>query len=414
MPGRISLLFFALFVVMLGFAMTIPVLPSFVARLGIGPEISNASLAIHVGGLTSAYAATQLGAAPFWGRWSDRNGRKPLVVWGLSGFAVAQALFGLGASLTFLYAARLAGGVFSAALLVATSSYIADTTPPGSRGRMMALQGAAISLGFVAGPAMGGMLARSNWHFAAGTTHLAFDGFSVPFFAAAILALATLPAVLYFLPESRRTDADAVRDRSEPSAPWRAIGGQLGIFLVLLLGSQASLTLFEAVFALWGTRALGLGPGELGFVFAFCGAVMALGQVVLVRPSSGQSMPQRQVVIGFFLLGAGILMLPYASDLRLVLMAVTTLALGVALITPNLLALGADQSGDTTGAGMGLLNAAASAGQVIGPLAGGFLFAWNMPLAFRVAGAAALGMGAWSWWKLDDSSSGHAIEQSAV
>lgn len=125
-------------------------------------------------------------------------------------------------------------------------------------------------------------------------------------------------------------------------------------------------------------------------------------------------MPQRQVVIGFFLLGAGILMLPYASDLRLVLMAVTTLALGVALITPNLLALGADQSGDTTGAGMGLLNAAASAGQVIGPLAGGFLFAWNMPLAFRVAGAAALGMGAWSWWKLDDSSSGHAIEQSAV
>lgn len=392
MPRSLLLLFLALFLAMIGFGLTLPVLPAFVERLALGRAATPGRVALHVGALTSAYALTQLVLAPLWGGWSDRHGRKTLVVLGLVGVALSQVAFGLGSSLPLLYGARLVGGAFAAALVVAATAAVADAVPTGERGRAMAWLGTAVSLGFVAGPALGGLLARDAWHVTLTLGHLVFDGFSVPFFVAAGLTLAVVPLVVRYLPNSAPTAASARVARLP--VPWRPLARRLGGVLALALISMAALTLFEAVFALYADRELGFGLREIGVAFALCGLVMAVFQGGAVGWLSGRVRVRVQVALGFGLLGVGLFALPFLSRAPTVLAAVSVLALGVALVTPNLLTLAADRSGPQAGAGLGLLNAAVGLGQILGPLVGGLLFAWQADLPFRVAGLVALAVAA--------------------
>ena len=392
---RLLLLFFTLFVAMIGFGITLPVLPFFVERLALGEAASRETVALHVGALTSAYALTQLGLAPLWGWWSDRYGRKPLIVIGLGGFALTQAIFGLGTSLPLLYSARLVAGVFSAALLTAASAYVADTLPSTVRGRGMAWMGTALSLGFFVGPVLSGLLARRSWHLGDSPGHLVFDGFSIPFFAAAGLALVTLPFVAVWLPESLRTSGTSKTLR--PSVRWAALGLRLKDVLALVFFSQAALALFEAVFALYADQELLFGLKEIGYAFAICGLVMAVFQGGAVAFLTGRVRARRQVAAGFGMLGASLALLLWVRSVPAVLAVVGLLALGVALVTPNLLTLVANRSGFHAGAGLGLQNTFSSLGLIVGPLLGGVLFGWHVDLPFQAAAGAAffLAVGIW-------------------
>lgn len=406
MSKPLLLLFFTLFVAMIGFSITLPVLPFFIERLALGEEASHASLAFHVGALTSAYALTQLGLAPLWGLWSDRHGRKSVVLVGLSGFALAQGIFGLGTSLPLLYGARLVAGVFSAALLTAAAAYVGDTLPTKSRGRGMAWMGTALSLGFFVGPVLGGLLARREWHFGRAPGHLVFDGFSVPLFVAAGLALATLPIVFVWLPESLE------RSPQPGAAPspvrWSDLGLRLKDVLALVLFSQAALTLFEAVFALYADQVLHFSIEEIGYTFALCGLVMAVFQGGAVGFLSGRVGAQRQIATGFCMLGVGLGLLLWVRSVPMVLTVVALLAFGVALVSPNLLMVVANRSTGHTGAALGLTNTVSSLGQIVGPLLGGLLYGWQADLPFQVAavGAIAVAGGVWGYGR---TSSGGAV-----
>lgn len=381
-------LFSALFLAMIGFGLTLPVLPAFVERMALGPTPAPSRVAAHVGGLTSAYAVTQLALAPFWGWWSDRYGSRPLVVLGLVGIALAQAAFGLGTSLPLLYAARLAGGGFAAALVVSATATVARTVHAPGLGRALAWQGTALSLGFVAGPALGALMAEEDWHVVLPTGHLVFDGFSVPFFVSAGLALLALPLVLIGV-GARPARGEGSKGRSAPAEGWQHLARSLGPALGLVFVAQAALTSFEAVFALYADSVLGFGLREIGAAFALCGLVMAVFQGGLVGMVSGRIAVGRQLVFGFGLLGTGLLLLPILTSIGPVLVAVGVLALGVAVVTPNLLTLAAGRSGSRVGAGLGMVNASGGLGQVIGPLIGGLLFAGGAALPFWGAGVAA-------------------------
>lgn len=392
MPRYLLLLFVALFLAMIGFGLTLPVLPAFVERLALGRAATPGRVALHVGALTSAYALAQLVLAPLWGGWSDRHGRKTLVVLGLVGVALSHVAFGLGTSLPVLYGARLVGGAYAAALVVAATAAVADAVAEGERGRAMAWLGTAVSLGFVAGPALGGLLARDAWHVTLTRGHLVFDGFSVPFFVAAGLTLAVVPLVAVYLPGSE--PAAASERAARLPVQWRLLTRRLGRVLALALISMATLTLFEAVFALYADRKLGFGLREIGVAFALCGLVMAVFQGGAVGWLSGRVGVRVQIALGFGLLGVGLLALPFLSRVPTVLAAVSVLALGVALVTPNLLTLAADRSGLQAGTGLGLLNTAVGLGQILGPLVGSLLFAWQADLPFWVAGLVSLAVAA--------------------
>ena len=177
---NITILFFTLVVVMMGFGMVIPILPFYIEAFGAsGGEL---------GALMSTYAVMQFIFSPIWGGISDRYGRKPVLMVGVLGFAISQLFFGLSTQLWMLFAARIMAGVLSSATLPTALAYIGDSTGERERGGGMGLMGAAMGIGMVIGPGIAGLLAEG--------------ALSTPFFLAAGLSILALLLVWAFLPES--------------------------------------------------------------------------------------------------------------------------------------------------------------------------------------------------------------------
>ena len=165
MKKHLFVLLACLFVVMIGFGITLSVLPFYVERLAFEAGVAQQSIVLHVTLLTGVYALMQLIFAPLWGRLSDRIGRRPLILIGIAGYVVAQVTFGLSTLLWLLYAARIFGGILSSATLPVSAAYVVDTTTKEERSRGMVWLGTAASLGVVVGPALGSLLSRRDWHF---------------------------------------------------------------------------------------------------------------------------------------------------------------------------------------------------------------------------------------------------------
>jgi DHA1 family multidrug resistance protein-like MFS transporter len=375
------------FVVMIGVGITTPVLPFYVERLALAQGVSRQAVVMHVGLLTGVYALGQLIFAPVWGRLSDRTGRRPLVLIGIGGFVIAQILFGMATSLWLLYAARILGGMLSSATLPVSAAYVADLTTDQERGRGMAWLGTAVSLGFVVGPALGGVLSRTDLHFTARVGHLLIDGFSVPFFGAALLGLLTLGAALRWLPESLDTQVPRAR-REQGKTDWGRLARHLGPLLGLALFAQFGLALFEATFALYAQAKFNYALGQVGAVFVVCGLVMTLSQVGAVGLLAGRVRASVQVGAGFGLMGMSLAALVLARTTFSVFAVVGLLALGTALVSPNLATLISTRGGrGRVGASLGAQNAANSLGQATGPLLGSALLVWQVDAPYLVTGA---------------------------
>ena len=388
-----------LFVVMIGFGITLPVLPFYVERLALAEGATRQSVVLHVGLLTGVYALMQLIFAPLWGRWSDRIGRRPLILIGIAGYVIAQVLFGLATSLWLLYMARILGGILSSATLPVSAAYVADLTTEKERSRGMAWLGTAVSLGVVVGPALGGLLSRRDLHFDWSAGHLKVDSFSTPFFAAALLGLLTLFAALRWLRES--LPKASAQDTNEEMRPdWRTLIKSLSPLLALALASQFALTIFEGTFALYAQAKFNYGPVEVGAVFVVCGLVMTVFQAGAVGFLAGRISEIYQIGAGFGLMGTGIVLLATARTKFFVFAFVALLALGMAFIAPNLAALISKGGGEQqAGASLGIQNAANSLGQAGGPLLGGVLFIWQINAPYLFSGAVLLALALVVGWK---------------
>ena len=162
----IGVLFIILFLVMAGFGIVIPNIPYFIEALGGNSTV--------MGLFMASYSVMQFIFAPLWGRLSDRIGRRPVLLIGLGGYAITFFLFGFVSSLWMLFAIRILAGMISSATLPTAMAYIADITEEDERSKGMGMMGAAMGLGMILGPALGGLLGHQD--------------FSLPFFAAGGLA----------------------------------------------------------------------------------------------------------------------------------------------------------------------------------------------------------------------------------
>ncbi len=384
MKKQLSVLLACVFVVMIGFGITLPVLPFYVERLAVEDGASRQSTVLHVGLLTGVYPLVQLIFAPLWGRWSDRIGRRPLVLIGIAGYVIAQVLFGLATSLWLLYAARTIGGMLSSATLPVAAAYVADMTTEEERSRGMAWLGTAVSLGVVVGPALGGILSRRDFHFNPRFGHFMLDSFSIPFFAAGFLGLLALVAAIRWLSESLPSRSAA---NAELKGDWRTLVKSLSPLLTLALAGQLALTIFEGTFALYAQAMFNYGPIEVGAVFVVCGLVMTVFQAGAVGFLAGRVGEIYQIGAGFGLMGTGIALLPAARTTFFMFAFVALLSLGMAFITPNVAALISKRGGQQSGAALGVQNAVNSLGQAGGPLLGGALFVWQMNAPYVLSGA---------------------------
>ncbi len=380
---------FSIALAMSGVGIILPVVPSHIERLGLA-DASTAQVALHVSLLAAGYAFMQLLFAPLWGRLSDSLGRRPLLAIGLIGFAAGQATCGVVSSLWALYAVRLGTGLFSAAIIPAAFAFVADTTSDEDRTRGMAQLSAAAGIGFVIGPAIGGLLGGIDVQ----AIGLPVASFSLPFFAAAACAL----LALFTLRWLEEPVVPAVAER--PAAVgWRALARRIGLPLAVAMVGQVAIALFETTFALHARDHLGMGLVEVGLVFMVCGLTMLVVQIGAVAPLARRWGEARLASAALALMGLSLAMLAVARGTASVFTLVALYAIGMGLLTPAISALVSRRGGAHAGAALGLESGAKSLGQIAGPVLGGVVFGASVAVPFWLASALLLGLAPIFAWR---------------
>ena len=360
-----AVIFGIIFLDLIGFGIVIPVLPLYAERFGASPLV--------IGFLLGIYSAMQCMFAPILGRLSDRVGRRPVLLLSVIGTSAGFLLMGTAHALWLLFAARIIDGATGGNISTA-QAYIADITPPEHRSRGMGLIGAAFGLGFIFGPALGGLL-----------SHISL---AAPFFFAAFLAAANAVAIYFLLPESlpaeRRHQA-----REHPSFATllqEAKHRPLGVVLSAYFFTTVSFSLVTATYALFTERRFGYTAAQTGSLFAgqgLLGAIIQGGLLGWLVKAFGE---KKLVIAGTALLAMSLLLLPTGATTAFLLLATTGLAIGHSLALGPLNGL-ASKSVDEASQGrvLGMMQSAASFARIVGPVLGGWLLnydALHMPVAF--------------------------------
>lgn len=357
-------LFLIVVVDLIGFGIIIPLLPFYGEHFQADPRT--------VGLLMASYSLAQFISAPIWGRMSDRAGRRPVLLLSLAGAALAYLLLAFADVLWMLFAARLLGGLM-AGNISAAFAYMADVTTKENRAKGMGLIGAAFGIGFILGPAIGGILA--------GPDPMAAD-YRSPALAAAALSLAALLLAFVRLPESLSPEIRA-RNANLPRARRLAQFGDAlklpGVGLLMLLGFLATFVFagLETTFAMWSRRAFGWGPEQNGWLFAYVGLISAAIQGGLMGRLAKRFGERALIAQGAAALAIGIGAIPFCIQVWQLYLAMAVAAYGFSVINPAFNSLISQKTPDTDQGGvMGVTRSVTTLARVVGPAWAGLLFAW--------------------------------------
>ncbi|HEX7674308.1 MAG TPA: MFS transporter [Bdellovibrio sp.] len=361
--SQLAIIFFTVFLYLVGFGVVIPIIPLLSRNFG--------ATAFQTGLLLSVYSAMQFLFSPFWGRLSDRLGRRPILLFCLLCEGLSYLLFAWARTLEWLFVARILAGFFGASLSTA-SAYISDITPKHERSKGMALIGAAFGLGFVVGPALGGGLAVWGHHINQ-APH--FDT-SFAFLWVAGLCLINFLFGLKYLKESLSEKSESAEKKKRLSVMWhylntKTVGALMTVFLLSSLamsGMEATLILFMGEKFHWDVK-------QVSFGFAYIGIIIVFTQGFLVRrllPKWGERKVMR---LGILLLALGITGIAIAPNIGLMAVTMTLLSLGNGLTNPATLgSISVLTDAKEQGVAMGVTQSMASLGRILGPAIGGALY----------------------------------------
>jgi DHA1 family tetracycline resistance protein-like MFS transporter len=344
------------FIDLLGFSLIIPLLPYYA-------QTFNAS-DTTIGLLLTSYAAAQLIGAPILGRASDRFGRRPILLISIFGTFLGFLLFGFADSLTMLFASRILQGITGGNLSVA-QAYITDVTDAKSRNRGLGMIGAAFGLGFIIGPALGGILSNISY--------------SVPAFTASGLSFINLLLILFWLPESLTMEKRAQRTQRRPafsfSALLQAVKHPLtGPLLITRFLYSLAFVILQSIFSLFALRHFNMSVVATGLVLTYVGVVSVVTQAWLVGKLSQRFKDTILIESGLLLLAVGLLIWAFAPNVPVLVFSVTPIAFAGGLlntIVPS--ALTKTVEPQEVGGLLGLATSIESSTRVISPLLGGFL-----------------------------------------
>lgn len=344
------------FIDLLGFSLIIPLLPYYA-------QTFNASDTI-IGLLLASYAAAQLIGAPLLGRASDRFGRRPILLISIFGTFLGFLLFGFAKSLTMLFASRILQGITGGNLSVA-QAYITDVTDAKSRNRGLGMIGAAFGLGFIIGPALGGLLSGISY--------------SVPAFVAAGLSFINLLLIAFWLPESLTPEKRAQLTQKKPSFSFGGLLEALrhpltGPLLITRFLYSLAFVILQSIFSLFALKRFDMSVVATGFVLTYVGIVSVVTQAWLVGKLSQKFKDTILIESGLLMLAAGLLVWAFAPNVPILVFSVTPIALAGGLlntIVPS--ALTKTVGPQEVGGILGLSTSIESSTRVISPLLGGFL-----------------------------------------
>jgi MFS transporter, DHA1 family, tetracycline resistance protein len=347
-------IFITVFIDLIGFGIVIPVLPFYVegTKFNASPSM--------VGLLFASYSVMQLIFSPILGRLSDKYGRRPILLLSLVGTGVGFLILGFANTLWMLFAGRIIDGI-SGGNISTAQAYIADVTTPENRAKGMGLIGAAFGLGFVFGPAIGGVLSR--W------------GINVPFIFAAGLAFSNAILLYFVLPETVTPDHPA--RASAATGRWSLLAkalkqSKLAFILLIYFLFVVAFSIMMTTFGLFTMYRLGYDAHSTGWLFVFVGIVGAVIQGGLIGRLVKRFGEMWLVLAGALLFSASLFAIPFAgpqTGIGLLLLIGGTFAVGNSLATPSLTGLASKCVGrGEQGGVLGITQSVASLSRTIGPL----------------------------------------------
>jgi DHA1 family tetracycline resistance protein-like MFS transporter len=377
----VTFVFITVFLDMVGFGLIMPVLPALIEDVG---HMDLASASIIGGWMFFAFAMAQFVCGPLMGNLSDRFGRRPLLLLAVFGLGVDYLFSALAPTLFFLFVGRIIAGVCGSSYVIA-NAYIADVTAPEDRARAFGLMGAAFGVGFVLGPAIGGLLGEF--------------GPRVPFFVAAAISLLNFAYGWFVLPETLPADRRRPFEwrRANPLGTFkvfRSYQGILPLCAVMFVYFFAS-SVYPAIWPFWGMAKFDWSVSMVGLTLAAFGIVTALFQGLLVGPVVKTFGEERTVLIG--MVSAVIACLGYGLAGGLVAVLILLVIHGPeGFVHPMLTAIMSkavpdDAQGELQGGISSVMNIAMLAGTVFFSQIFGLFWAegraWRSPdVAFFVAG----------------------------
>ncbi len=358
----IFVLFLTVFIDLLGFGIILPILPLYAEQFGAKPNEATLLVAI--------YSLMQFLFAPLWGSFSDRYGRRPILLLTLSGSVIAYIGLGIANSLWILFIARGLAGIMAGNIATA-QAYIADITTPTNRARGMGIMGAAFGLGFILGPAIGGILTGTDPNNA---------NFHLPSFFAAGLSLLALLCALILLPESLNSEIKAkiqAHQHHQRRLNWLELSRrpQLCILIGIYFLVTFAVAAMDSTLALWSKQELNWGPQQTSYLFAFMGIVSTIIQGGLIGFLKKHLGEIKLLFLGILGLGLGLLLIGFSQSLILLLIAAALVAWGISISQPILNSLISQiTSPEEQGQILGIASSSSALARIGGPTWAGASF----------------------------------------
>lgn len=363
--SRFAVIFFTVLIDLIGFGIIIPILPYYAQRLGAG--------GLGLGALLGVFSLMQFGATAFLGRTSDRVGRRPILLATMVVNALGYLLFAAAHSYPVLFVARVVSG-FAGGNISAAQAYIADITTPAERSRGMGIIGAAFGLGFVIGPAVGGLSAH-------------YLGPAAPGLVAAGLSLVNFVSAYLILPESLREEHRTVRDMSDFSHIRDASRDpRLAPLMVAWALAPFAFSGYSVALPLWAGAALGWREQQLGWLFSVIGTTAAVVQGYLFGRLAARFGDRRLLIAGAFGMALAIGVIPALHSNAVLYGWTVVLAFSNSVFAPaatGLVSMFADPT--EQGSVLGAAQALSALGRLLGPVVIGKLYDGSPAVAFLAA-----------------------------
>jgi DHA1 family tetracycline resistance protein-like MFS transporter len=347
MTRPLLIIFLTIFVNLIGFGIIIPLLPFYAETFGASPLV--------IGLLFAVYSVCQLVAAPVLGDYSDRYGRRPVLIFSLAGTVISFVMLALAHSIALLFVARIVDGL-SGGNISTARAYVADVTEPQDRARAYGLIGAAFGLGFILGPALSGVLAKVSY--------------TAPIWAAAGITLVATALAWVWLPETVH------RARAGVGLPLRNLPELLarpglGRMLVIDFVYWFAFAIFQTTFALFTARRFHFDASQTGYFFSAFGLLGAVVQGGLIRPIVHRLGDKTTFVVGLACSVIGLVAAAAAHSVGLFTLTLIPLALGIGFGHPTVSSLVSKVAReDEQGRVQGAASAVESLGRTVGPVWG--------------------------------------------
>lgn len=348
-------IFLIVFIDLLGFGIILPLLPYIAEKYQATP--------LQIGILSATYSFFQLISSPILGRLSDRYGRKKILIISQLGSAIGYLILGLAGSLPLLFLSRIIDGITGGNISIA-QAYIADVTTKENRARGMGFIGAAFGLGFIFGPAIGGILSKVSY--------------STPAYFATLISLITVFTTMFFLKETVNEKKAKISPKTKFS--WIEFKKVLTLYpvstlIIVFFLLNTSFSLMQGNFALWTQKTFNFQASENGILFAYIGVITILVQLQILPRLIKKFHENKILLLSLFFMFFGFVLIPLSKNPNFLYIALIFLPLGNGLANPTIQALASENvPKEEYGETLGILQSAGSIGRIAGPIIGGEIF----------------------------------------